>query len=420
MTNIITDDSGWASLELATEKGENSLREALTDTLLAQTLRDSATAPAFMEWRESMGNVAPNCAASLLNDLPVQTRDDLHRRLDQYQLPRFGPLKQVRTSGSTGRSLQFNRSQVETRIEHSFVASVWRRLDVSQGATGAVLVGRTFPDSDHKVDARGVLWISCVRAEEQVWQRVTELLGIHRPEYLRGYGSIVGEYFAFLANAGIRPPGVSAVAYSSDYMSPAHKDAIHVVIGRAPIGLYGQAERAIMAATCEYSGQYHVLGTYGRMELLDRDGKLIGEPGIPGDIVGTSLWPRSTAIVRYRTGDRGAWVDGPCECGRTQARFQLLAGRERDILIDNKGERWIFGPALYEPVAQILDSSTAIQFAHPEPGVLVVRLSRTHSQKAREIKHLLDRALGTAFEVAIVNEEPVRTKAGKRLLLDLT
>lgn len=412
-------DSGWAELELAIESSGAPQRRAVTNLLLAQALRAASAASAYAPRRSSMENASPGDAVDILRALPVQSGTDLIERSSEYSIPRPGPLKTARTSGSSGRSIEVSRSRHEFPIEQAYVDAAWRRLGVPPGAKGAVLVGRALPDGDHTLRPGGMLWISCLRRTADVWRRVSELLSMHRPDYIRGYGSLVGDYFAFLAAEGSRAPSVSAVAYSSDFLLPHHRDAIVATMGKPPIGLYGQVERSLMAVTCETSDEYHLFETYGRMELLDDDGRPIEAPGVEGDIVGTSLWPRATAIVRYRTGDRGAWVQGSCACGRTQPRFKLIVARSRDVLTDVDGEQWIFGPAIYEAAIQSLPATGQIQFSHPEPGVLVVRLPGASSEAAAELERLLDQTLGGAFALSIVDQEPVHTGAGKRLLLEL-
>ena len=181
----------------------------------------------------------------------MQTRADLCARLSDYRVPRPGVSRRVRTSGSSGQPLELVRNAHEADIEREFVDSAWLRMGVSPGAKGAVLVGRELPGGDHKVAADGMLWISCLRVDEVAWKRVTELLEIYRPEYIRGYGSLVGEYFSYLFKSGAEPASVSAAAYSSDPMLPNNRYAVASVLGVSPIDLYGQAERAVMAVTCQ-------------------------------------------------------------------------------------------------------------------------------------------------------------------------
>lgn len=227
----------------------------------------------------------------------------------------------------------------------------------------------------------------------------------------------MGEYFAYLRNSDTRPKGVVAAAYSSDYMSPSQRASVEAALGVPPLSLYGQTERAVMALSCEHGDDHHLFSSYGYMEILDRNGCVITKPGVIGQVVGTPLWPRATALVRYATGDRASWSDGPCRCGRTQPRFQLHAGRERDFLVDSGGMVWLFGPAVYEQILSSTPPGTDLQFYHPEPGILELRLSRTLPVEPDVFLRPLVDLFGEVFQVRLSSESPVRTYSGKRPLL---
>lgn len=65
------------------------------------------------------------------------------------------------------------------------------------------------------------------------------------------------------------------------------------------------------------------------MELIDPDTGLPVAPGLPGEVVVTSLsMPRGFLAVRYATGDIASWMDyNPCCCGRTSPRMGAIIGR---------------------------------------------------------------------------------------------
>ncbi|MCX8173390.1 MAG: AMP-binding protein [Thermoplasmata archaeon] len=51
-----------------------------------------------------------------------------------------------------------------------------------------------------------------------------------------------------------------------------------------------------------------------------------------GEIIVTPLYRRTTPIIRYRTGDRGEWLEGTCECGYTGKTFKL-GGRVDEMVM---------------------------------------------------------------------------------------
>ncbi len=57
--------------------------------------------------------------------------------------------------------------------------------------------------------------------------------------------------------------------------------------------------------------------------------------GAEGEIVFTTLNRRATPLLRYRTRDLSAILEGACRCGRTHRRLGRIIGRSDDMLIIN-------------------------------------------------------------------------------------
>ena len=55
-------------------------------------------------------------------------------------------------------------------------------------------------------------------------------------------------------------------------------------------------------------------------------------PGQPGEIVLTTLRNQAMPLLRYRTGDLGRMLDGPCRCGGVLPRLDRVEGRREGRL----------------------------------------------------------------------------------------
>lgn len=88
-----------------------------------------------------------------------------------------------------------------------------------------------------------------------------------------------------------------------------------------------------VAAECRDSrGSLHVFEDHFYPEVLDENGGPVA-PGIPGELVLTTLTKEALPVIRYRTGDITTFVEGVCACGRTARRIARLAGRVDDTLV---------------------------------------------------------------------------------------
>ncbi len=76
---------------------------------------------------------------------------------------------------------------------------------------------------------------------------------------------------------------------------------------------------------------HHLTSQHILLEILDPESLRPVARGQAGEMVITCLHRRLMPLIRYRVGDLGRILPGPCDCGRTSPRFELL-GRADDIL----------------------------------------------------------------------------------------
>jgi len=77
-----------------------------------------------------------------------------------------------------------------------------------------------------------------------------------------------------------------------------------------------------VAAECrEGKGALHVFDDVFLPEIVD------------GELVITTLTKQALPVIRYRTGDVTAFVDGECACGRPYRRIERFHGRVDDMLV---------------------------------------------------------------------------------------
>lgn len=91
--------------------------------------------------------------------------------------------------------------------------------------------------------------------------------------------------------------------------------------------LYGANETGSMGISCDYcpSGVYHVCSDIQHLEILKMDEDKPVDEGEVGRLIFTGFKRENGHTERYEIGDTGRWVEGPCQCGRKQPRFDFLA-----------------------------------------------------------------------------------------------
>ncbi|UZJ33164.1 hypothetical protein [Streptomyces endophytica] len=135
--------------------------------------------------------------------------------------------------------------------------------------------------------------------------------------------------------------GPRLVVLSGEQFTPDLRERIRETFDCPATALYTLAEAGIVAHECGETGTYHVEETGAYLEVVGDAGDPL-PPGAVGDIAVTPLVNRAMPLLRYVNGDKGRWIDGPCDCRRPGPRLQLLAARTQHALLaepDGRGVR---------------------------------------------------------------------------------
>jgi hypothetical protein len=91
---------------------------------------------------------------------------------------------------------------------------------------------------------------------------------------------------------------------------------------------YGLTEAGLgCAVQCRARQGHHLRDAELLFEVVDPDSGRALAPGEPGEIVITTLRHEAMPLVRYRTGDLGRLLPGPCPCGGPLPLLGPVEGR---------------------------------------------------------------------------------------------
>jgi phenylacetate-CoA ligase len=82
-----------------------------------------------------------------------------------------------------------------------------------------------------------------------------------------------------------------------------------------------------LAFSCGADGGLHFSEDHFYPEIIDPATEAPMPPGVPGELVITTLSTVAFPLVRFRSGDRTSCILEPCACGRTLARLGEITGR---------------------------------------------------------------------------------------------
>jgi phenylacetate-CoA ligase len=348
-----------------------------TDLLLQTLAAAVQQVPAYRPLAPLLQSAAPADALQLLRQFPLLDKPQLISGLDDYLSDAFprAELNVAFTGGSTGEPLRFLRHPSEHPYEQRFRALAWRSFALTPQDRSVVLNVRPHPRSTDGVTflaADGTLFLKMIDLRDEAIHSVYQRVVAHRPALLRGAGQLLLEFAHYCARHRLRVAGLRGVAYSTSVLLPSERRFVVEQLGVPLVSLYGQSERALMAIAEGHDQPFDIIAESGWIELIRADGSPIEQPGEVGEIVATPLFPRATALIRYRTGDLAAW--------QTVGRSLVdIDGRRAQVLVNRRGERTRLPTTVKDQMLRALPPAAQIQFVQLQAGRLTIRISLPYS-----------------------------------------
>jgi len=279
------------------------------------------------------------------------------------------------TTGTSGIPARFPKTNAE-RTELALAGFIQRRAFDPD-----LRVGQFIPLLHHRWDQRFDfdIWSRSIEDVKRLYRWLAEKQArwIHIPTIL------IARHAAALEAAGVADPipSLRFVEATGSRLSPEAVAAARRVFHAETVNQYGTIEMWAIGYALG-TGPFGINEAAVRVELVDDGENRIEACGVEGDVVVTSLVLRLLPLVRYRTGDRGTWVDAGD--GR---RLALAAERDvNQLYIDG---RRISGAEAFRPILRRVYSRvgysgvTAVQIA--QIGAEQLRLTINRSDRAEEI-----------------------------------
>ena len=323
---------------------------------------------------------------AVLKQLPVVSKTEIKAELEAFVARSATPSRRLETftGGSTAHPMRFFLERHVTRArEYAFIADFQGRVGMDSKDVVLALRGRTVPTAA----AGGRLWMyepikrQLILSSDHLtvanMPAYVEAMRRFRPTVIEAYASALyplAKWLRFHPADDVLARIKGVLLYSESV--PEHQLALFKQVFGCPVlRHYGHSERVLMAATLPGDEQrYHFWPQYGHLELVDHDGRSITQPGMVGEIVGTSFDNQVMPFVRYRTGDLGKWSWAPAD--PSLPGFPVLDrvdGRLQEMVVCRDGRLisvTTLGAAHFDELAQV----EAIQYEQREPGVVQLKV----------------------------------------------
>jgi phenylacetate-CoA ligase len=275
-----------------------------------------------------------------LAELPFTTKEDLRA---SYPYGMFAvPLKDIvrihSTSGTTGKPVVVGYTAGDIAVWASLVARVLRAADLTEHDLVQIAfnynlssAGLGFHYGAEKIGS------SVVPSSGESLGRQVTVMRDYKTTALVGTPSYALSIAAYLRDRGIHPEELRLRAglFGAEPWSEAMREEIERGLHLKAFDNYGLTELIGpgVAFECSERNGLHVNEDHFILEVVDRKTLRPLPPGEEGELVFTTISKQGFPVIRFRTGDVSAVLEGSCPCGRTLARMRRVSGRVDDMII---------------------------------------------------------------------------------------
>ena len=396
--------------------------------LLKKTLEHVKNYSPF--YRDLLKNFGPNDLKSIsdLRYLPTIDQSDIRdhgARMVCVNQDEVARIITMQSSGTTGnpKRLFFSENDLETTIDfftHGMSAFV------DKGDTVFIMLPGQTPDSTGDLLARALARFG---AGAEIYGLVSDPADALDMAIDCDARFLVGFPVQVLAMARLDEYqslglDVSGVLLCSDYIPQAAVNDIGRIWDCRVFSHYGTVETGLGGAVeCLAVAGAHIRAADLVMEILDDSGNPLPQ-GEWGEITVTTLTRMAMPLIRYRTGDIGRIIPGPCPCGSAIPRLDKVRGRMSGRLNLPGFSR----PAMAELDENLLSLSSVLDFkadlvdndCHPLLEVSLTTLpgkedaSKSHAEKM--LKALFENSPGLKTKVSARSWTGVGISRGKRII----
>lgn len=289
--------------------------------------------------------------------------DDIRTKADLYKIPvltkevvrknwkqlisnnyRIKNLIRTRTSGSTGKALEFYLTHEALQFQWAVWWRFRKRFGVKFGEPHCNFTGKIAVPLNQK---NPPFWRFCKPLNQYIInmhhivpqniKAIIDFLNSHKFIFYSGYPSIIYNLCSLIEEEGLSltsPP--EFVFTGAENLLENQREMMQHVLGCMVIDQYGFAEGCGNASRCE-KDFFHEDFEFGILEGVDEENLPISNG--TGKIISTGFANYGMPFIRYEVGDVGTFVKGYCRCGRESKILKYIDGRNEDYIITPEGRK---------------------------------------------------------------------------------
>lgn len=392
----------------------NDIRNINEQQIISIVNRVRETVPFYRKRLKNIKTLAD------FSNLAVVTKEDMRRAFEGGSVINRGLINYAikqRTSGSTGIPFYFllDKNMQARRLAY------YRYVLESIGRLSGDIVLVLMPDQ-HLMLETEYTFLKCQRPEDidQEYENIKKVIS-NRLTIIQSRTSYLIRLAQLLEKSNTKVSCKAMIAVSEE-LSREVRDYLERIFNAPAFSYYGCNEVTAVGVECEAHSGVHVNIGHTYTEVVDESGRPVANGG-SGDIIVTSLDNEVMPFIRYQTGDRGSWIEGPCLCGRTSPRV-VVDGRKVGLIHLPNGEIKYSGEISRLITLQIskVYRYQIIRQSFLEFEIRIVPLEHFGEGDLNNLKKEIEKYLGlsVAVVISVIENIPVLPGAKLQPFVDLT
>lgn len=312
-------------------------RQALVDTALRNLVRhawdhipvyrrlwnDHGVTPADVQCAGELARL-PWVEKNQLIDAGLEARD---ARIPGEELD------EMRTSGTSGRSIHIVRNRFEVRVTRRAILRHFVRIGMRPWHRTITMASGWLKNRKGRI-MRHISKTRHIEPQTPLDEQI-QTLEEFRPAAIVGQTGGIYLLARELLRRGRTFP-LGFVVPTGATLMPEMRQAMRTAFSVDPRDMYGAIETGPITWQCR-NGVYHIDADRVIVEIVDEQGRPM-PVGQPGQVVCTYLFAWSMPFIRYRLFDISALSSATCDCGCRFPLMEPVQGRVNDFLPTPRGD----------------------------------------------------------------------------------
>jgi phenylacetate-CoA ligase len=343
-----------------------------------------------------------------LERIPVLTKEIFRENYEKLRNPNFkGEILHAHTSGSTGKSLNFDFSKDAIQYRWALWFRHKSRFGVTPNDSYATFTGLpVVPLNQNKPP----YWRENRALKQTIFtmhhiniKTVPSIVGRLNKGgfvYYSGYPSILFTLASLIEDLRLeifQPPKI--IFTGAETLLDYQRKKISSIFKCIVTDQYGFSEGCGNASRCE-EDIFHEDFEYGLLEcvepIINADGSRTGK------VIATGFTNLAMPFIRYEVGDTATWKDINCKCGRQSKTILEINGRNEDFVLTPEGNKILRFDYIFKDTLSISEA----QIIQKELGAIIIKIvkrddyikEKMELYLKNEVKSKISKQLNVSFE----------------------